>query len=118
MSVIHLEGMHFYAHHGYHKEEQVLGGQYIVDIWLKTNLKEAAQRDKLNKTIDYEDIYQLVKEEMEVKANLIEHLCHRILRRIFVLYRSIDWMKVRVSKLNPPLKGNVDRVSVDLEEQR
>ncbi len=115
MGLIAVEGLQFYAHHGYHKEEQILGGKYTVDIYMTTNLDAAAQSDELKKTINYEQIYQLTKAEMEVHAKLIEHVCKRILDRIKSRYPELTHLKVRVSKHSPPLRGHVDRVFVELE---
>lgn len=116
MGLIAVEGLQFYSHHGYYKEEQVLGGKYTVDIYMKTNIDEAAQSDELKNTIDYEQIYLLTKSEMEIHARLIEHVCKRILDRIYAQYPALEHLKVRVSKHNPPLKGQVDRVYVELEK--
>jgi dihydroneopterin aldolase len=115
MGLIAVEGLQFYAHHGYHKEEQILGGKYTVDIYMTTNIDEAAKTDELKKTINYEQIYLLTKAEMEVHAKLIEHVCKRIIDRINARYPTVTHLKVRVSKHSPPLKGHVDRVFVELE---
>lgn len=116
MGVIAVEGMQFYSHHGYHREEHVLGGKFVVDVYLRANLAEAATTDKLAKTINYEEIYMLAKNEMEGHSKLIEHVCKRILNAIKQRYPDLLHIKVRVSKHNPPLKGNVERVFVELEE--
>jgi dihydroneopterin aldolase len=115
MGLIGVEGLQFYSHHGYYKEEQVLGGKYVVDIYMKVDLTEAASSDQLNKTINYEQIYQITKAEMEAHSKLIEHVCKRILDAIKGHFPGISYIKVRVSKHNPPLKGNVERVFVELE---
>ena len=116
MGLIAVEGLQFYSHHGYYKEEQVLGGKYTVDIYMNLNIDEAAATDDLRKTINYEEIYQLTKQEMEVHAKLIEHVCQRILDKIKAKYPNLDSLKVRVSKYNPPLKGSVERVYVELQD--
>lgn len=115
MGMIAVEGMQFYAHHGYYKEEQVLGGRYTVDVYLHTSLNEAAETDQLNKTVNYEEIYRITRQEMEVHAKLIEHVCKRILDGIRKAHPNLHALKVRVSKHSPPLKGNVERVFVELE---
>jgi dihydroneopterin aldolase len=109
--------MQFYSHHGYHKEEQVLGGKFVVDVYMQVNFIEAAKTDKLNKTINYEDIYSLTKSEMETRGYLIEHVCQRIIESLKMRFPNLQHIKVRVSKHNPPLKGNVERVYVELEEK-
>lgn len=115
MGLIAVEGLQFYSHHGYYKEEQVLGGKYTVDIYMTLNIDEAAATDDLKKTINYEEVYRLTKAEMEVHARLIEHVCQRILNKIKLKYPDLTSLKVRVSKYNPPLKGSVERVYVELE---
>ena len=98
MGLIAVEGLQFYSHHGYHKEEQVLGGKYVVDIYMTLSIDEAAKTDELKRTIDYEEIYRLTKSEMEVHARLIEHVCKRILERVKSKYPDVEHVKVRVSK--------------------
>lgn len=115
MGLIGVEGLQFYSHHGFYKEEQVLGGKFVVDIYLKVDLSEAAVSDQLTKTINYEQIYQITKGEMEAHSKLIEHVCKRILDAIKTSFPQVNYIKVRVSKHNPPLKGNVERVFVELE---
>lgn len=117
MGLIGVEGLQFYSHHGYYKEEQVLGGKYVVDIYLDVDLTEAAATDQLTKTINYEQIYQLTKIEMEAHSKLIEHVCKRILDAIKKEFPNVTYLKVRVSKHNPPLRGNVERVFVELESK-
>ena len=68
------------------QEEQVLGGKYTVDIYMTTNFDEAAANDDLKKTINYEQIYQLAKAEMEIHARLIEHVCQRLMDRLKLNY--------------------------------
>ena len=116
MGLIAVEGLQFYAHHGYHREEQVLGGKYMVDIYFTVDITEAAATDQLQKTIDYEQVYRITKAEMEAHSKLIEHVCKRIIDAIKIAFPNINHLKVRVSKHNPPLKGNVERVYVELEE--
>lgn len=116
--MIAIEGMHFYAHHGFYKEEQVIGGNYQVDVYLQTDFAEAATNDALDKTINYENVYRIARQVMTEKSKLIEHVAYRVLTQIFEEFASVHQVKVRVSKINPPVKGTVDRVFVELEETR
>lgn len=118
MGLIALEGLQFYSHHGYHKEEQVLGGKYAVDVYMQLDYSEAAASDDLKKTINYEEVYRIVKGEMEIHARLIEHVCQRVLDRISENYPQLVYLKVRISKFHPPLKGHVERVYVELENKK
>lgn len=115
MSVIAIEGMQFYAHHGYYKEEQVLGGKYTVDVYMQVEVIDAALSDDLSKTINYEEVYLITKTEMEKHSKLIEHVCQRIAVKVKSTFAQILSLKVRVSKFQPPLKGNVERVFFEVE---
>jgi dihydroneopterin aldolase len=117
MSLIAIEGMQFYAHHGYYYEEQKIGAQYVVDVYLRADLSEAAREDALAKTINYENLYTICEEIMDVRAHLIETVAQRILDRLGAEFNNLQYAKVRVSKMNPPLKGTVERVYVSLDKE-
>ncbi|MFO8128826.1 MAG: dihydroneopterin aldolase [Bacteroidales bacterium] len=112
MAIISLEGMDFYAYHGCFREEQIIGTRFLVDLYLETNTSEAEETDKLSRTLNYQDIYLLVKHEMEQKSHLIEHVARRILDRLAETYPKVQSARIKISKMNPPLGGKVDRVSV------
>ncbi len=116
MGMIAIEGMQFYAHHGFSKEERVIGGQFMVDVFLKTNFSGAAREDDITKTIDYEQVFKLVKTEMEKPAKLIERVAKVIIDKVPGTFPEVFYVKVRVSKINPPLKGTVNRVYVEIEK--
>lgn len=117
MGLIAIEAMQFYSHHGYYKEEQVLGGKYTVDVYMQVDFEDASSDDDLSKTINYEKVFAITKKEMEAHSKLIEHVCKRILDAILMTFPNVTSLKVRVSKFNPPLKGNVERVFVELESK-
>lgn len=117
MGIIALEGLSFFAHHGYYPEERELGNRFRVDVYLKTDFSEAAEQDALEGTINYEGIYKLVKEVMEgSKQFLLERLAQRIIDASAEHYKELKWMRVRISKLNPPIAGDIERVYVELEK--
>ncbi len=117
MSIIALEGMEFYSYHGYYDEEQSFGGKYLVDIYLTTDLDSLMDMsDNLEETINYEQVYAICKEIMTIKTRLIETVAYRIINRILGLSNSIQKVRIRVSKLNPPLLGKVARTYVEVEK--
>lgn len=115
MHTISVEGIQVYAYHGCLEEEGKIGGNYLVDVHMETDFSEAALTDDLSKTIDYVDVYNIVRVEMAIRAKLIEHVGQRIIDRINKKFSTIKKCKVKIIKLNPPMNGNVDRVSVTLE---
>ena len=115
MHIINVEGIKVYAFHGCLSEEGKIGGNYIVDVSMKLDFSEAAETDDLTKTIDYVDVYHIVKEEMAIRSKLIEHVGKRILDHLKKKFPQLTNCQVKVTKINPPMNGNVEKVSVVLE---
>ncbi len=107
-----------YAHHGCLKEETAIGSEYRVDISVDADLSTASLSDKLSDTVDYVHINHIVKEEMNSPSKLLEHVGQRIIDRIFKEITIVDKAKVWVSKINPPIGGDVEKVTVVLKEIR
>lgn len=114
MSTISIEGMEFFAYHGCFDEEQVIGTKFLVDLYLETQTQEAEFSDDLSKTINYQLVYLMVKDEMLQKSKLLEHVGRRILNRLQKEFPSIEAATLKISKLNPPLGGKIDNVSITL----
>jgi len=115
MGMIEIEGMEFYAYHGHFAAEQVVGNRFIVDLSLVTDCSKAAMSDRLTDALDYQKVYTIVKEEMAIKSHLLEHVAGRIMRRFNEEYSTIEKIKIKISKLNPPMGGQIEKVSVMLE---
>lgn len=114
MSLIKLEGMEFFAYHGCFKEEQIIGTKFRVDLTIEANVDEAAANDDLHLTINYLSVYQMIKKQMEIKSKLLENVGKRILDELYVQFPGVIKAEVKVSKLNPPLGGKLDCVSLTL----
>ncbi|WP_416445649.1 dihydroneopterin aldolase [Leeuwenhoekiella sp. A16] len=118
MGIIKLNNIKVYAYHGCLVEEGQIGSDYIVDLEVTANLKEASFSDKLHDTVDYVHLNNIVKEEMAIRSKLLEHVCKRILDRAFAEIDLLDTAMVSVSKINPPIGGDVASVSVVLTKKR
>lgn len=114
--VIEVNGIKCYAHHGCLPEEKSIGGHYIVDVHLTTDFSDAAVNDDLSKTIDYVLINVIVTEEMAISSKLIEHVGQRILTRIKSEVQSLHSLRVKVTKVSPPINGDVENVAIIIEE--
>jgi dihydroneopterin aldolase len=115
MGVIQIEGMEFYAYHGHYREERVVGSRFLVDVELEARLEKASRTDKLSDTINYLSVYHLIKEEMEIKSHLLEHVAGRIINRLSDNFPGLEKIRVKISKINPTMGGQIDKVSVTLE---
>ena len=118
MGKIKVENIRVYAHHGCLPEETIIGGEYLVGVAVKANLKKASKSDDLVDTVDYVHINKIVKEEMKVSSKLLENVGKRILDRIFSEISLVKKVEVSVSKINPPIGGDVEKVTVVLKEKR
>lgn len=115
-NIINIEGIKLYAYHGCLEEEAKIGANYMVDVFMETNFTEAAESDDLSLTIDYCAIYEIAKKQMAIRSKLIEQVCMRIFDEVKERYPEIIKLKVKVTKLLPPMNGNVEKVSVVMEE--
>lgn len=114
MGVITVKNIACYSFHGCLKEEDTIGQEYLVDVIIETDFLRGAIEDDLSKTIDYCDINRIVEEEMAIRADLIEHVGYRILERFKKGLNSVLAATVEIKKINPPINGNVEYVSVKL----
>ncbi len=104
-----------YGYHGCLAEEERIGGNYIVDLFVDADVSQSFETDKLHDTVDYVALNQIVKEEMAIRSKLIEQVAHRIMRRIKELDKRINKAGVCVRKIAPPINGNVAEVTFTLE---
>ena len=111
---ITLETMKFHAFHGMRDEEQTVGGVYLSDIayTIDTN---AVETDRIEDTVDYAVLFDLVKEEMTAPSQLIEHIAGRIMKAIKARFPQIQELVVKVTKCNPPVNGEMASASVMLK---
>jgi len=112
MGIIKINGIKLYAYHGCLDEEALIGSDYIVDVVLTTDFNEASLKDELSLTVDYVKVYEIVKAEMAIRSKLIENVAKRIMDRLSLEFKNLENVEVTVTKINPPVNGNVEKVSV------
>lgn len=118
MGIIKVENIRVFAHHGCLKEETKIGSDYRVDLEVEANLQASAKSDDLRDTVDYVFLNRIIKEEMNKPSHLLETVCRRILDRIFNEDGLVTKAAVSVSKLNPPIGGDVEQVTVKMVDER
>ncbi len=118
MGIIKLKNIRTYSYHGCLIEEGKIGSDYSVDLEVKTDLRKSALSDNLEDTVDYVLLNRIVEEEMAIRSQLLEHVAHRIIKRIFKEVAAISRITLAVSKLNPPIGGDVEAVTIEMEEYR
>ena len=114
MGLITVEGIRVFAHHGHLPEEAILGGHFIVNVWVEADTTEVEKTDDLNDTVDYVKIIDIVKEQMAIRSNMIEHPAKRIVDAILPL-NKVQKVTVEVEKIQPPIDAAFDKISVTTE---
>lgn len=115
MGIITVNGIRCYAFHGCLPEEEKIGGEYRVDVKIDTDFSKAVLSDELKDAVDYCVVYDTVKAEMAIRSKLIEHVAQRIVNALRKAYPSVKLFSVNVTKINPPMNGVIDSVSVIVE---
>ncbi len=118
MGIIQVNNIKLFANHGCLDEEAKIGSEYRVDVAIKADLKKSAKTDNLADTVDYVHLNHIVKEEMAIRAELLETVAQRILDRFFKELKMIRKATVSVAKINPPIGGNVTEVVIILTKKR
>ncbi|MDN4166516.1 dihydroneopterin aldolase [Cytophagales bacterium LB-30] len=115
---IALEGLEFFAYHGYYKEEQKTGNRYTVDLQVTSVIGDEVSDSNLGATIDYEKLYQMVAQAMQTKTKLLEDIAQRICHAVLANFERALEVEVSISKHNPPIGGVCARAKVTLKQSR
>jgi dihydroneopterin aldolase len=118
MGIIKVENIRIFAHHGCLAEETKIGSDYRVDLEVKVNLKKSAESDELKDTVDYVFLNKVVREEMAMPSKLLETVAQRVLNRIFSEDKMVSKATICVSKINPPIGGDVEMVTIKMSQKR
>ena len=119
IGIIELEGMRFWAFHGCLESERSKGNLFLVDFHGETDLRKAAESDDLEDTVNYGEIYDAVKAEMDIPSDLLEHVAGRITKVLTAKFPQFVRFSVRVSKQMPPVGGHVQwsRVTLNFNKE-
>ena len=115
MNRIRLTDIRVYTNHGCLQEEEQIGSDYRVDLYVDCDLSKSARTDELKDTVDYVHLNKIVIEEMAIRAKLLETVASRILKRIGSELHAVDRAWVSVAKINPPINGDVASVSIEMK---
>lgn len=114
MGVIYVNNIEVHAHHGCLEEEAVIGGKYLIDAVFHIDVKAAALYDDLDRTIDYVEVTNIVRREMAIRSKLIESVGYRILNALKARFEEAESIRIKLTKVAPPIPGQVESVSIEL----
>jgi len=116
-SKIILEDIKIYAYHGVLSEEATIGNHYIVNLEVHSDLEKASQSDDLKDTINYAEINEIIHQEMDIRSQLLEHVIGRIINKIESQFPQITYIKIKLTKTIPPMRGEMKGVSLEFEKE-
>jgi 7,8-dihydroneopterin aldolase/epimerase/oxygenase len=111
-----LEGLEFHAYHGVYPHERSSGNKFEVDVIVETEFSDSAFQDDLSGTINYEELYAIVKEEMARPSKLLETVGHAIAKKALDSFQEAKNVEVRISKFNPPIGGVCKKATVTVNQ--
>ena len=118
MDKIYLKNIKIYAYHGCMEEEKKIGSDYLVNLIVHADLSLSCESDELKDTVDYVALLDIVKNQMKMRANLLENVADRVVNKIISKFPSVKKAVVKIAKLNPPINGNIDEVVIRREKKR
>lgn len=120
-SYILLDNIQIYANHGVFSQETLVGNYFVINLKIKVDLEKAFSTDNISDTISYASLYDLIKRETSISSALIEHVAGRIISSLKKTFPQIKQIELKLSKMNPPLGGQVESASIliieDLHEK-
>ena len=95
-----------------------MGAWYTVDVSIKTDATLAVESDELSGTINYAKVTKIIKQQMEIRSALLEHVAGRIAQSLLEKFLKITEVTVRVSKEKPPVGIPCSKASVEITATR
>lgn len=117
MGTIYLDNLRFHAFHGVQKQERNVGNDYIVNVSVQYPLELACDSDDVNDTLNYATLAEIVKEEMTVPSNLLEHVAQRIGKSIFAQFPLTESATIDIKKIAPPFSVDCDGAGIRITMQ-
>ena len=116
--IIELQDVHIYAHHGVMPQERTIGAWFTIDIELTMNDWRCADNDEIAGTVSYADVYDIICNEMQKPADLLEHVCKRISDSIYSAFAQVEGIEIRLCKDTPPMGGDRLKSAVTIRSHR
>lgn len=111
---VYLKEIRFYAFHGVLPQEQLVGGEFMVSLRVAYPFEAAMESDDVNDTLNYAELYALVKEQMDIPSRLLEHVAGRIVKAIQMQYPQVTRIELKITKKNPPMGADCEGAGVEV----
>ena len=114
--IIEIEDMEFFAYHGCFEAEQTVGNKFVVNARLHYACDRPAESDQIADALSYQTAYEIIAREMMKPSHLLEHVGRRILDALYLHFPQLEYARIKISKMNPPLGGKIKCTSIALEK--
>lgn len=111
---IYIKGVKFHAFIGVGDIEQRVGNDYVVDLRLKYPIKKAMQTDEVADTLNYAEVFEVVKSVMQQPVKLLEHAAQNIVLALKKAFPDIEAIDLKLTKLNPPMGADCYGAGVEI----
>lgn len=115
---ISLEGLEFHAYHGVYPHERSSGNKFEVDVLVETNIDPSAFQDDLSGTLNYESLYEVIREEMEKPSKLLERVGQSMATAILDKFPQALSVTITIAKFNPPIGGVCRKAAVTISQSK
>ena len=113
-SYIILREVRFHAFHGVMPQERKVGADFTVSLRVGVDLSLPVESDDVADTLNYATLYEVVKQQMEIPSQLLEHVAGRIGKAVMDTFPQVTGIDVTLTKLNPPMGAECAGASVEL----
>lgn len=113
-SYIYLDNIRFFAYHGVAEQERITGNNFIINLRLKVDITQASTTDDVAHTVNYAEVYEVLRVEMDIPSKLLEHVCGRIVKGLLRTFPAIESIELKLSKCNPPMNADLDAAGVEV----
>ena len=119
MDKIVIKNLNIFAYHGVFEEEKKNGQLFRISAELRLSLRKAAQQDDLRLAVNYADVCELIQEvTTREKCDLIETVAENIAAEILMKYKTVQGVRVKVSKPDAPIDMTFEDVAVVVDRER
>ena len=115
---VELRDVHLYAHHGVMPQEREIGAWFTIDIALEMNDSSCSESDRIDGTVSYADVYEILRQEMAIPSKLLENVCQRISKRLYGTFGQIEAIAITLCKDTPPMGGDRLKAAITLSSKR
>ncbi|MBN8838161.1 MAG: dihydroneopterin aldolase [Sphingobacteriia bacterium] len=116
MLIIRLHHLQFKAYHGLYEQEKINGNDFEVNAEIYHHPVSTIKN--IQETINYELVYRLIEERMQIPTPLLETIVMEIAGQILHKFELAEEVTVSIKKINPPIEGMNGSVGVHYHLKR